>query len=707
MSGMGKPRLSIREIFNARSVAIVGASDDPSKWGGRALAIQVRHRVSARVLPVNPRAATLMGMPAYASLRDCPGPVDVAMLLVPRDRTRQALEDCIAAGVGCAVIVTAGFAELGEEGRQTEQDLVALARANGVRLIGPNCIGFLNARRNVIASTAVALAAVDRIAAGGIGMASQSGALMGMMLARGIDTGAGFSSLVSLGNQCDIDINEVFEYLIEDPDTRVVCLYIEEVRDPARFRGLLARANAAGKPVLIAKSGRSRAGQRAVMSHTASLAGEWPVFEAVCRAHGVALFENIADLLDCAMIMERGQRMSGPRVAVFSGSGGAGALLVDALEVAGIETATLSQTTRTHVAPLLPQANREIPIDFGTIIAQASPDPVYGDEAGTLIGRVMEDDGVGAGVVMLTSQPAMDVVARAVSRVGATCSKPLVFVHAAGSTGHAAREVLRDAGYGFLESQNDVIRIMGVLRDAAGAVLSDPSHTPSSASRTPADTPSGFLNEVQARQLIEAYGLPTTQWRHARDVDAVVRARALFPGKVAIKAVSPTLVHKSDIGAVRLGIASDEDARQACAAIATAVSDAGHALDGFLVTAMVRPDAELILGVQRDPAFGPMVIIGAGGVLVELLRDVQMAPAPVTRAQALAMVSRLRCKPLLEGWRGAKAADLGQLADVIVRLGELAASDLALRELDVNPLMLVDGAVVAADARAFREPRGQ
>ena len=312
------------------------------------------------------------------------------------------------------------------------------------------------------------------------------------------------------------------------------------------------------------------------------------------------------------------------------------ALLVDALEVAGIETATLSQASRAHIAPLLPQANREIPIDFGTIIAQTSPDAVYGDEAGTLIGRVMEDDGVGAGVVMLTSQPAMDVVARAVVRVGAMTRKPLVFVHAAGSTGHAAREVLRDAGYGYLESQNDALRIMGALRDAAGAALCDPSHTPSPDHRTAADTPSGFLNEVQARQLIESYGLPTTQWRHAHDVDGVVRALAHFPGKVAIKAVSPTLVHKSDIGAVRLGIASDEEARQACAAIAAAVRDAGHELDGFLVTAMVRPDAELILGVQRDPAFGPMVMSGAGGVLVELLRDVQMAPAPVTRAQALA-----------------------------------------------------------------------
>ena len=266
--------------------------------------------------------------------------------------------------------------------------------------------------------------------------------------------------------------------------------------------------------------------------------------------------------------------------------------------------------------------------------------------------------------------------------------------------------MLRDAGYGFLESQNDVIRILGVLRDVASAALCDPSHPVAPEGRAPADTPSGFLNEVQARQLIESFGLPTTPWGHAPDVEGVVRARALLPGKVAIKAVSPTLVHKSDIGAVRLGIASDEEARLACAGIAAAVRDAGHVLDGFLVTAMVRPDAELILGVQRDPAFGPMVMIGAGGVLVELLRDVQMAPAPVTRAQALALVSRLRCKPLLDGWRGSRPADLDQLADVIVRLGELAASDAALRELDINPLMLADGKVVAADARAFREPGG-
>ena len=254
------PNQTVRQILHPKSVAIVGASDSEEKWGGRLLRYMLRHRHDGPLYPINARATELMGLPAYPSLRDCPGPVDLAILLVPRDKVRAAIEDCIAKKVGCALCITAGFAETGPSGRADEEALVALARSGGVRLIGPNCMGLMNTHHNLCATTGVVMGTVEQLPRGGIGMASQSGALMGAMISRGVDVGAGFSSTVSVGNQANLDLNDFFEYLIDDPMTEVITLYMEGVKDADRFTALLARAAAAGKPVCIAKSGRSEAG---------------------------------------------------------------------------------------------------------------------------------------------------------------------------------------------------------------------------------------------------------------------------------------------------------------------------------------------------------------------------------------------------------------------------------------------------------------
>ncbi|WP_431777357.1 CoA-binding protein [Ottowia caeni] len=281
-----KPNQTVREILHPTGVAIVGASDSDEKWGGRLLRYMLKHRHNGPLYPINAKATELMGLPAYQSLKDCPGAVDLAILLVPRHHIRAAIEDCIEKKVGCALCITAGFAETGPQGRADEEELVALARSGGVRLIGPNCMGLLNTHHNLCATTGVVMGNVDRLPAGGIGMASQSGALMGAMISRGVDIGAGFSSTISVGNQADLDLNDFFEYLIDDPKTEVITLYIEGIKDPQRFTALLERAAAAGKPVCVAKSGRSEAGARAAASHTASLAGAWPSFEATCRRWG-------------------------------------------------------------------------------------------------------------------------------------------------------------------------------------------------------------------------------------------------------------------------------------------------------------------------------------------------------------------------------------------------------------------------------------
>ena len=694
------PLQTVREILHPRSVAIVGASDSEAKWGGRLLRYMLRHRHDGPLYPINARAKELMGLPAYASLLDCPGPVDLAILLVPREHIRAAIEDCVAKGVGCALCITAGFAETGPAGRAEEEELVALARRGGVRLIGPNCMGLMNAHHSLCATTGVVMGTVERLPAGGIGLASQSGALMGAMISRGVDIGAGFSSTISVGNQADLGLNDFFEYLIDDPLTDVVCLYMEGVKDAERFTALLARAAAAGKPVCITKSGRSEAGAKAAASHTASLAGAWPAFEATCRRWGVYLFDNIYDLLQGAQLLQRGKRSTTGNVAVFSGSGGGGAQLVDALESHGLGLPELSPETEAAVANVLPATHRQLPFDFGMLNHLTPPDPdVAGGSVGIALDRAMADPAVGLGILLLTTQPNQEGVVQAAISVANRTTKPLLFVQGAGNHGEIARQMLREARMGYFDSTHDALKVAAVF---AHRQEPEPLAAASGSVALPADLPSGFLTEPDARRLLEAAGIPTTRWQLAPDADAAVRAAQALSGPVAIKAVSGRIVHKSDVGAVKLNVQGDDAVRAACAAIADAARSAGvDQLDGFLVTEMWRADTELILGIQRDPDFGPLVMVGAGGVLVELMKDVQLAPAPVSHATALHMLRQLRSLPLLTGYRGRAPADLDVIADAIVHLSQLALSaDSRVRELDINPVFVAGDRIAAADARA-------
>lgn len=698
-----KSAATVREILHPKSVAIVGASESLDKWGGRLLSYMLRHRLDGPLYPVNAQARELMGMPSYASVLECPGDVDLAILLVPHAHVKKTVEECVAKGVKCALCITAGFAEAGPAGRAQEEALVAISRAGGMRLIGPNCMGLMNTQHSLCATTGVVMGSIASLPRGGIGLASQSGAMMGAMISRGVDIGAGFSSTISVGNQADLDLNDFFEYLIDDPFTDVVCLYMEGVKNAPRFTALLARAAEAGKPVCIAKSGRSEAGAKAAASHTASLAGAWSAFEATCRRWGVYLFDNVYDLLHGAQLLQRGKRAASTgRVAVFSGSGGGGALLTDEVDTtAGLRLAQIAPATQERLREVLPETHRQLPFDFGMLNHQATPDPqVDGGSVGLALDRAMADDHVDAGILLLTTQPQQERVVQAAISVGERSGKPLLFVQGAGNFGDIARQKLRDAGHGYLDSTHDAVRVVSAL---CGRLPPEPASPAAHRIDAPADLPSGFLTEPDARRLLEAVGIPTTHWRFARSADEAVRAAGEIGGPVVIKAVSPQVVHKSDVGGVVLGVLGEQAVREACAKIARAVT-AAHAeavLDGYLVTEMWRANTELILGIQRDPDFGPLVMVGAGGVLVELMKDVQLAPAPVSHAAALTLLRRLRSLPLLTGYRGRAPADLDAIADVIVRLGELALGlDGRVQELDINPLFIAGGRVAAADARA-------
>lgn len=691
----------IRRILHPRSIAVVGASEDESKWGGRFMRYVRKHGADGIVYPINPRAASIFGLPAYASVADCPGPVDMAITLLPKERFAACVDDCVAKGVHSIVAITAGFAEAGEEGQRAQDAVVAQARAGGVRIIGPNCMGLMNTHHRLVATTAMVIGAIDHLPEGPIGIVSQSGALMGTMLARGVDMGAGFSSTISVGNQGDLEVNDFFEYLIEDPRTEAILLYIEQVRTPARFMALLARARHAGKPVLVLKAGRSAAGAQAVSSHTASLAGPYAVFEAVCRAQGAYLFESPFDMLQAAMLLLRKPgksgktRMTSGAIAVLSGSGGGNALLVDQLEGTGLSLASLSEDTRSRLVPYLGQLGATLPVDLASLSAHAT----RGSPLEEVLDLLMDDPGVGAGMLLMTTQPNMDFVAKAVVAAGLRTTKPLVFIHAASGVGQSARDLLKAQGYGYVESPHDGIALLRALNDqrrhplATLQRLADVEAAPT--------LPPGYLNEAQARMLLQQHGIPVSRWQQAMTRDQCLEAGRAIGYPLVLKAISSVVVHKSDHGLVKIRLADEAALAQAFDGVQAAMVALKAPFEGVLVTEMVAVDYELIAGIKTDPDYGPMLLLGSGGVLVDLVQDTQLAPAPVSRDQAQAMVASLRCFPVLQGYRGRPGADLEELCDILVALSELAWMHRAqLSELDINPLALSQGRLLALDARA-------
>ncbi|WP_158215213.1 acetate--CoA ligase family protein [Candidimonas nitroreducens] len=698
---------SIREILHPRSVAILGASKDNKKWGGRLLQYMTRHRHDGKLYPINPKGGQLMGEQAYPSLAECPAEIDMAVLVLPSHHVLSAMEACARKKVRSVIILSSGFSETGEKGAALERQIMDLARASGIRVLGPNCMGVLNTQHRLAATTAITMGYVDELPVGSIGMVSQSGALMGAMLARGIDVGAGFSTMVSLGNQNDIDQNDILEYLIDDPATQVITMYIEAVKEADRFVCLLKKARQQDKPVLAVKSGRSASGGKAVMSHTASLAGAWPAFEAVCRANGVVLFDDVYDMLEGAMVLNGGARMAGPNIAVFSGSGGGGALIADSLEEAGLALPQLGDATRQKLSALIAGSEISLPIDFAAMKPGVPADPTFTSPIAAIVGNTMADANVNGGIVYLSTLPYMEEVALAAIEVAQAYKKPLIVVYGASSVGEKARQILKDGRQGFVNNQAGAIKILQALWNCARMPAPDADAADPATPQAPI-AGSGFLPESESRKILEAYRIPTSPWRLAGSPDEVIAAwKDLGSVAVVVKAVSATLVHKSDVGAVRLNLKNEESLRQACLSIEQALQLAGHRLDGFLVSTMIKTDAELIVGIQRDPVFGPLVMVGAGGILVELLKDVQLCPAPINIKQAEAMLERLRCKPMLDGWRGAAPVDKRKLAMLLVQVGSLAHEQKHLEELDINPLIISDGDIYAVDARiimAGREP---
>ncbi|MGE0314053.1 MAG: acetate--CoA ligase family protein [Lautropia sp.] len=695
-------RIDAAGILRPQSVAVIGASENVGKFGGRVMHYLTKHRFEGRIAPVSTSRESVFGIRCHRSIGEA-GAVDVALLALPARQLVAAVADCAAAGVRSCVIMTTGFAEAGEEGARMQDALLDIVRTTGMRIVGPNCMGLMSPHHQMALTSSLVLEDAP-LRKGAVGLISQSGALMVSIYNRADDAGIGFSACVSLGNQSDLEICDFLEFLVDDPQTSAICIYMEGLRDARRFLAAADRARRAGKPVLLVKTGRTEAGVQAAKSHTASLAGAYDVFAAACAEQGVVLLDDPDGMVQLADFLVRWPGIAGCSVGVVSSSGGGAGISVDRLSEAGIRLARLAPDTRDRLRAFLLPPQADNPIDLG---GRQVNDPF--EAAQRSVETMASDSDVSLVLIVLTTIPFYTRSTEVLARTAIASGKPYLVLVTPGSAADEPRRMLRSLGSPFLERFDDGVRLLAGVRDFVA------QRTPIAEPVRPADLPvmdgaalpagATLLTEPETKRLLAAYGIRTTQEQvcsTAADA-ASVAAGIGFP--VVLKAVARGLIHKSDIGGVRLGLTSAPDVMQAFADIERAVkaSAPDAVFEGCVVQEMVRAEAELILGVKRDPVFGPVIVAGAGGVLVEMLKDVSMALAPVDRERALAMLQRLSIRPMLDGYRKRPALDVEAAADALCRLSWLAA-DLSERieSLDINPLgVRAKGeGVVAMDGRA-------
>lgn len=694
---------SVARLLTPRSVAVIGASRNPATVGHQVLRNLLAGGFAGPVFPVNPGAAHVASVKAYPSVVDIPDAVDVAVIAVPAAAVLDVVRDCARKGVAGLVVLSAGFGEVGTAGAAAQVELRDLARRNGMRLVGPNCIG--------VANTAVDLNATFSPYAprpGRIAMQSQSGALGIAILERSARIGLGVSSFASVGNKADVSGNDLLQYWEDDPSTDVVLLYLESFGNPRKF-SRIARRVSRRKPIVAVKSGRSAAGVRAASSHTAAMASPDVAVDALFRQTGVIRVDTLDELFDTALLLGSQPLPAGRRVAVVGNSGGPGILATDACDGAGLEVPELTPATQDALRRIVdPNAAVANPVD---LVASATPE-IY-EEALRL---VLADDAVDAAIVICTptfaAPPAR--VAAALRATAAATDKPLVGcflawpeltpllggggdgvdVPAFASPEPAARALARAATYGDWRR-----RPPGTVPDLDGF---DVDHVRSIVEACLREAPSGgWLPAAQTVELLAAVGVPTVVTVEVSTPEEAARASAELGFPVALKASGPQLVHKSDVGGVRLDLRSEDEVARAYAAMSSRI---GGAMTGAVVQQMAAAGVETIVGVVQDPLFGPLAMFGLGGVATELLGDRSFRILPLTDLDAAELVRSLRSSPLLFGYRGAPPVAVDALEGLLQRVARLAGHMPEVIELDLNPVIVSPGGVVAVDARVRLGP---
>jgi acetyltransferase len=709
--------MSIRNfdaLFAPGSVALLGASDKEGTVGAVLLQNAVSAGFTGELMLVNPRHRVLGGRTVFPDVASLPSTPDLAVVAIPPEQVVAAIGDLARRGTKAAIVLTAGFGELGERGTQLQREMVAAAAATGMRILGPNCVGLIVPPAGLNLSFAPGTPP-----SGDVAFVSQSGGLVTVVLDWAQPRGIGFSRVVSLGDMADVDFGDVLEYLAGDDATRAITLYVEGITDAPKFLAA-ARRVARAKPIVALKVGRNAAGARAARSHTGALAGSDVVYDAAFRRAGIVRVGGLPELFDAIEMLALSAPLDGDRLAILTNGGGPGVIATDALVGEGGRLAQLSPATLARLDAVLPATwSRGNPVDM----IGDTPAATYGLALDALLG----DDGVD-GVLVLHAptaladprEPAEAVVATVCARAANPVRANVLAAWLGGRLVEPARRVFAAARVPSYETPEDAVHGFldraryARMRTLAAAEMLPPSgvacNAPAARAALERAGAAGrtWLDAGDVDAVFRAYGIPTIRSRSVPDAESAARAADELGGAVALKIRSPQITHKSDVGGVALGLEGhDAVLREAQAMrerIASLRPDA--AIEGFLVQELVRrPNAiELIVGLSVDAAFGPVVLFGHGGTAVELIADTSLELAPLDRSLALAQIARTRVARLLGGYRDVPPADLDAIVGVLVRIGRLAVECPALRELDINPLLADAAGVIALDARIMISP---
>jgi len=694
---------TLMRMFRPRTVALVGVSGRPDSILARPLRYLREHGFAGDVYPVNPRYAELDGRPCYPSLADVPTPVDLVLVMVPAEQAPGVVREAGGAGAVAAIVFSSGFAETGADGAALQRELQEAARTSGVRVLGPNCQGLLHASNGL---TATFTAAADRTMPppSGVAYVGQSGAVGGSVLDLAAEMGLGLSAWVSTGNQADLDVAEVATALLADQDIAVIMLYVEALGDGAAYRKLAERAQALAKHLVVLRAGRSRAGRRAVASHTGAMLADDTGFVLTSRRYGVLVVDDVDDLLAVAATLSSTPSPRGPRVAVVTTSGGAGGLTADRLEDHQLAMPELAAATQAALAPHIPA--------FGALANPVDVTAQLFNQGAHAFGGVCRivagDPDVDAVVVLLTmvTGNAAATLAEDLVKTITTLDKPLLVVWLAGhELTSEARRIFHDASIPVFNSIAGVARVLGIITPPASDPV--PHRFPSASlpqapglQRLRSLARSAHRREDLGAAILDAVGIaqPASELVTSAGEAAAAASRL---GVTAMKVQAAGLAHKSDVGGVALGVSPQEADAAYRALMETAASRDLAGVDGVQMQQMVAPGLELIVGAigGRD-GFPGVVTVGFGGVATEIYRDIATALAPVEAAGAEAMLRELRAWPLLAGFRGAAPADVEAAVAAIVAVGwAITALQGQVDEIEINPLIVASqgGGAVAVD----------
>ncbi|MGF1473327.1 MAG: bifunctional acetate--CoA ligase family protein/GNAT family N-acetyltransferase [Rubrobacteraceae bacterium] len=703
---LGYERQTLDSIFRPETVAVVGATERPGSVGRTVMWNLIGNPFGGTVYPVNARRPSVLGIKAYPSISEVPGPVDLAVIVTPAPAVPGIVAECAEAGVPGAVIISAGFKEAGPEGVELEQRVLEEARRGRMRIVGPNSLGVMSPNHGFNATFAGGIARP-----GSVGFLSQSGALLTAILDQSYAENVGFSAFVSVGSMMDVGWGDLIYYLGDDPKTKSIVIYMESIGDARSFLSA-AREVALAKPIIVMKAGRTEAAEKAAASHTGSLTGSDEVLDAAFQRSGVLRVDNISDLFNMAEILGKQPRPKGPRLTVVTNAGGPGVLAADALTQSGGKLAEISPNTMEALNGILPAHwSHSNPVD---ILGDADPER-YAETLETAA-RDPESDGL---LVVLTPQDMTDPTATAeqLTSFAHSTGKPVLASWMGGKEIAPGKSILNEAGIPTFDYPDAAARafsnmwsynynLRGIYETPELATEGDSIDRVQAGEILATVRQSGreILTEYEAKELLSAYGIPVAETRVAGSADEAVALAEGFGYPVVLKLNSQTITHKTDIGGVRLGLENARVVREAYEQMEESIREhfGEQHFSGVAVQPMISLEGyELILGSSLDPQFGPVLLFGSGGSLVEVYKDRALALPPLTTTLARRTMERTRIYEALKGVRGRAPVDTVALEKLFVRISQLVVEQPWIKELDINPLLASANGLIALDARVI------